>query len=253
MKRAAFTAVVLALAALAAFASGVDEETASLGDGSGIRAVEIRSGSVDVVVSPGDSAEAALDSDVTSDFPWDDASRGRLRQERDGARLCAWIENEGPFSFGVHGLIRVRVPRGASLVVRTTSGSVRAEGLEGGKVDIRTSSGSVSLRRVRGRILVSSVSGSVDLESAEGIVDARTVSGRIEGRKMRLSDYCEFNSVSGSIDVGLLSDLASLGFDLRSVSGSIRVGTIRTEHGLRMGFGRTLVKARTISGSLTFQ
>jgi len=31
------------------------------------------------------------------------------------------------------------------------------------------------------------------------------------------------------------------------------VGTIRTERGLRIGFGRTLVRARTVSGSVSFQ
>ncbi len=253
MKRAAATAAVLALVACFASASGTEEEPALLHDTAGVRTIEVRCGPVDVSVIPGEFAAATLDSDVSTDFPWDDAPGVHLRQEREGGQLYAWIENEGPFSLGAHGRIRVRVPRGANLRVRTSSGNVTVNGLEGGTIDVRTTSGSVTLRRVSGRILVDSVSGTVDIESGSGAVDARTVSGRIEGRRLRLSDYCEFRSVSGNIDVGVLSDPESLGFDLGSVSGSIRVGTIRTEHGLRMGFGRTLVTARTISGSLSFQ
>ena len=253
MKRAAISAAVLALSAILASASGIYEESLDPVDGFGIELVEIRSGTMDVSVSPGDPAEAVLSSEAEADFPWDELSPGRLRQEREGARLYAWIENHGPFSAPAHGRILVRVPRGASLLVRTSSGDVTVEGLEGGKVDIRTTSGSVRLHRVRARVLVDSVSGSVDIDSADGPLSARTVSGRIEGRRLLLSDYCDLSSVSGSIDIGVLSGLENIGFDLRSVSGSIRVGTIRTEHGLRMGFGRTLVKARTISGSLSFQ
>jgi hypothetical protein len=253
MKRAATTAAVLALSAFLASASGLEEQALAPVDGFGVELVEIRSGTMDVSVSPGEAAQAVVSGEPESDFPWEDSSPGMLRQERDGTRLYAWIESDGPFSAPMHGQIRVRVPRGASLRVRTSSGSVTVEGLEGGKVDVRTTSGSVTLRRVHARVLVDSVSGSVDIDSADGPLDARTVSGRIEGRRLLLSDYCELSSVSGSIDIGVLSGLENIGFDLRSVSGSIRVGTIRTEHGLRMGFGRTLVRARTISGSVSFQ
>jgi hypothetical protein len=253
MKRAAATAVILAFAAVLGCASGTEEEPPLFSDAPGVRTVEVRSGSLDVAVIPGDSAAAALENEIATDFPWDDAPACRLRQEREGTRLYAWIESEGPFSAGERGRIRLRVPRGADVRVRTSSGSVTVDGLEGGTIDVRTASGSVRLRHVSGRILVDSVSGSVDIDSGAGAVDARTVSGTIEGRRLRPSDYCEFRSVSGNIDVDLLSDLASVGFDLGSISGSIRVGTIRTERGLRMGFGRTLIKARTVSGSLSFQ
>jgi len=253
MKRAVISAAVLVLSTFLASASGMEEETLAPVDGLGVELVEIRAGTMDVSVSPGDRAEAAVAGEMEAEFPWEDSSPGVLRHERDGTRLYAWIENDGPFSAPAHGLIQVRVPRGASLRVRTSSGDVTVDGLEGGKVDIRTTSGSVRLHRVHARVLVDSVSGSVDIDSADGPLDARTVSGRIEGRRLLLSDYCELSSVSGSIDIGVLSGLESIGFDLRSVSGSIRVGTIRTVHGLRMGFGRTLVKARTISGSVSFQ
>ena len=253
MKRAAFALAILALPAFLACASGEEEGAFLPVDGAGVRTVEVRSGPVDVAVAPGEAASVVLDSDVTTDFPWDDASGCRLRVERDGQRLYACIETDGPLSTGATGRLLVRVPPGASILVRTSSGGVTVEGLRGGTIDVRTSSGSVSLRRVSGRLLVDSVSGAVQIDSGSGVVDARTVSGRIQCRRLRLSDYCQFTSVSGSIDVGLVSDLESLGFDLGSVSGSIRVGTIRAEHGLRIGFGRTFVKARTVSGSVSFQ
>jgi len=251
MKRALASVVVLLSLAGVATASGEYEDGPDGVDGVGVRMVEVRAATMDVAVTQGDAAEVV--SGTEEDSGWGDVMPGTLRRERDGDRLFAWVETDGPFSAPVHGSVRVKVPRGASVVIRTTSGDVTITGVEARRLDVRTASGTVTLAGVRGRVLVESVSGPVTIDSVDGPVDARTVSGSIFGRNLLLSDYSELATVSGDIALAVASGLESMGFDLRSVSGSLRVGSIRTERGLRMGFGRTLVKVRSISGSVSIQ
>ena len=147
----------------------------------------------------------------------------------------------------------MHAPRDTELSVETGSGRVFVDRLTGRKCSVRTVSGRVRLYRVRGFVSANSVSGGIDLDETEGGVKARTVSGSITGRGVRLTENSTFSSVSGAIDVELDSSLEDLGFDLHSVSGSITVGGIRAERGLRMGFGSTLVRGHTVSGSISFQ
>jgi hypothetical protein len=248
--RAAAGVMILALAAIGVRASGIDEGPGF--DTTGVDRIDVRSGVLAVEVTRGDSAEAELSADTAAEFPWDEAPQGRLRQERDGSRLHVWVEGATWASAAEIGKILVRVPRGASVTVKTSSGSVTVEGLEGGACSVRTVSGPIRLSGDRCLLSADSVSGAIDIDSTGGGVEARTVSGRIEGRRLALSADSDFSSVSGSISVDLALDVESYGFDLRSVSGPITVGTLRTERGLRMGFGRPLVRGHTVSGALSF-
>ena len=250
MKRAIAAAGLIVLSALRGAASGVYEADAQVPDSVGVMVVEVRAGTQDVSVTPGDVAD--ISQEAADEASWFGETAGQVRLEREGNRLYAWIEADGPFAAPLQGRICLRVPKGASITVRTSSGNVHVEGVNG-KVDVSTASGSVDLHRVHGRVVVDSVSGDVVLDALDGPLNARTDSGRIEGHFLVLSDYCELGSVSGSIDLSLASGLEMIGFDLRSVSGTIRLGTIRTERGLRMGFGRALLRARTVSGSVSIQ
>jgi hypothetical protein len=79
-------------------------------------------------------------------------------------------------------------------------------------------------------------------------------SGQIRVRAPRDTELIVETGSGGVIVDGVESDsaLEDFRFDLHSVSGSITVGAIRAERGLRMGFGRTLVRGHTVSGSLSF-
>jgi len=251
MKRKALIAAALVLAAACAFASGSEEEGPI--DSSGIQLIVIRSGPLDVRVSGGDSAEVSLDSEATPDFFSDNGSGPRVVHQREGSRLNVWIENDGLFPPTPSGQLLIQAPHGTDLIVETSTGRVFVDGVENGKCRVHSVSGRIRLRHVRGFLSVDSVSGIIEIDSAQGGVDARTISGGIAGRKLRLTSDSSFSSVSGNIDIELDSDLEDLGFDLKSVSGSITVGSIRAERGLRMGFGRPLVRGHTISGALSFQ
>jgi hypothetical protein len=251
MKRLTAIAAALVCAACLASASGAEEDSAM--DLSGIQVIVVRAGPLDVRVSGGDRSEVSLDAQPAPGFFSDSASGSRVVHKRRGSRLTVWLENDGLFPSPASGQIRVHASRDSELIVETGSGKVFVDSLEGGKCSVRTISGRVRLYRVRGRLSAESVSGSIDLDSTEGGVNARTVSGSITGRGLHLTDDSAFSSISGSIEVELDSALEDLGFDLHSVSGSITVGAIRAERGLRMGFGRTLVRGHTISGSMSFQ
>lgn len=251
MKRFAMLAVALFGAASLAGASGAEEDGPT--DYSGIDIIVVRSGPLDVIVGSAGGAEVSLETPQTADFFHDDGSGSRVVRQRDGSRLTVGLENGGLFRAPASGEIRLRAPRDASLLVETGSGRVLVDGLESTRCRVRTVSGRVQLDHVRGRFSASSVSGSIDLDSTEGSVEARTVSGSITGRNVRLTDDSEFSSISGGIDIELDSALEDFSFALRSLSGSITVGALRAMRGLRMGFGRTLVRGSTVSGSMAFR
>jgi len=248
-RRAAIAAGLVLLSAVALRASGVEEEPPDAG---GVDRIDVRSAVIPVEARPGREAGAVLESPMAAEFPWDDVAQTLLRQERDASTLHVWIEGDGRPSPEGGERIVVRVPPGTTLRVQTRSAPVTVQGLQGGACRVRTLSGRILLVRSRSRLTADTVSGRIDLDSDEGAVEARTVSGRIEGRRLGLAGNSEFASVSGAIDVELAADIEDYGFDLRSVSGTITIGAIRAERGLRMGFGGALVNARTVSGSLSF-
>jgi len=134
---------------------------------------------------------------------------------RDGSRLFVWTENDGLFPSILSGQIWIRAPHDTDVIVETSSGRLSVDGMASGHCSVHTVSGRIRLYHIQGRL------------SAE--------------------------SGSGTIDIEFDSDFENLGFDLKSVSGSITVGSIRTDRGLRMGFGRFLVRGHTISGALALQ
>lgn len=250
MKRKALIAAALVLAAACASASGSEEDGPI--DASGIQVIAIRAGPLDVRVRGGEDGEVSLDTGLSTAF-FSEHESPRVMHRRKGSRLNVWIENDGLFQTTPSGQIRIRAPRDTDLVVETSSGRVFVDGVGKGKCSIRTVSGRIRVHRMDGRLSVDSVSGSIDIDSTEGSVNARSVSGGISGRKVSLTHDSSFSSISGDIEIGLDSPLETLAFDLKSVSGSIRIGSIRAERGLRMGFARTRVSGHTISGALSFQ
>ena len=248
--RAAACAVVLALAANGVSASGIDEQPGF--DTNGADRIDVRSAALPVEVTRGDSVRVELEPETPGELPGEEAPHGRLRQERDGSGIHVWVEGARWALAAGNARIVAHVPPGASVSVMTSSGSVTVKGLEGGTCIVRTVSGAIRLSGDRCLLAAASVSGAIEIDTFRGSVEARTVSGRIQGRQLALSADSDFSSVSGNISVGLAAEVESYGFDLRSTSGPIIVGTLRTERGLRMGFDRPVVHGHTVSGALSF-
>jgi DUF4097 and DUF4098 domain-containing protein YvlB len=182
-------------------------------------------------------------------------SRGyRVLHSVDGSRLSVWIErDEGLFSGGRGGKLLFHVPDGTLVRVETVSGTVHVRGLESEILRVRSVSGSIGVKGIRGALDVSSVSGAISIERLQGAIIARTVSGSIDGRGIELTHDAKFASTSGSIDMRLENALEDLSFDLSSVSGSLKVGSISARRGLRMGEGQIMVRGETISGSQMYR
>jgi hypothetical protein len=225
MKCRAMIAAALVLAAVNACASGREEDGPA--ELFGITDIVVKSGPFDVRVTGGEDGDLCIDSD--------EALPVRVLHRQEGSRLDVWIQGDGTFQHAPSGPLRVPAAFDVDLVVQASSGTVFVDGVGDGKCSIRTISGAITVSHVRGSLVFDSVSGS------------------ISGRGLTLTGDSSFSSVSGNIDVALATPLEELSFDLKSISGRITVGSIRTERGLRMGFGETRVRGNTISGNLSFK
>jgi hypothetical protein len=254
MKRAALLMIMAIAMGALAYGSGTDEQepraVRDAGSFSGIESVTIDAGAFDVEVSASDGPSVSLRSDTPQDSFFD-APGARVVSQRAGSRLRIQVTRE---SFGSgSGRLRLRVPRGMDLQIKTRSGKITVEGLVNDVCALTTMSGRVTMRDTRGDISVDSVSGDVVLDGLAGRLRVKNVSGSIRGRGVLFSEDSELSTVSGNIEIKLDNPTDELRFDLSSVSGRIVIGSIRAERGLRMGFGDTMVRGHTVSGSLVFK
>ena len=251
MRRALYGLIVLLGAAATGFASGVSEE--GVFTSAGIDSISVRAEFLDVEVKADDGFAVSMASELPQDSVFE--SRGyRVMHEMVGSRLNVWIEKESPFSVMRRGgRLSFQVPHFVAMKVETISGRITAHGMDTRRLMATTISGRIRLHDIRGVVEASSVSGGILADSVEGKVSAKTVSGSIEGRNLSLTEDSSFSTVSGNVDIGLDTALDDLRFDLSSLSGRIVVGNIKAIKGLRMGTGGAMVRAHSVSGSLSFQ
>ena len=187
--------------------------------------------------------------DVIAEPRDDVAVEGKVHVEGDDRQLTI---------SAISGVVHVRVPIGADVVIGTASGRINVTGSVGavsavtvsgrveieaaGSVDVRTTSGRVELGRIAGSCCVRTASGRVevgecgevdvatqsariDLRRVHGEVRAHCVSGRIEITMVDPHDVVA-ETVSGRIEVsvppGCTSD-SNCTVDARSVSGRVDV------------------------------
>lgn len=123
--------------------------------------------------------------------------------------------------------LAVEVPQGTSVVVRSASGAIRAEGVSGA-LDAQTSDGDVSVRGATGTVQARTSSGHVDVEGAGGPVRARSGDGRVTVREAAGS--VEARTSSGDVLVDgargtVTADSGDGDVEAREVTGSAAVTT----------------------------
>jgi DUF4097 and DUF4098 domain-containing protein YvlB len=246
---ACIAAAVILAAAYCAGASGRTEENLSL---QGIESISIQAGALDVDVFARDSSTVSMSADIPQDSLFLHRDFNVVHQQT-GSRLKVWIETTRVFGSIGPGKLTLYVPPDVDMRVQTVSGIVSIQGLRGSSCAAITASGDITVRDLSGPLAVQTVSGRITLDSLQGGLDARSVSGRIRGTHVLLTSDSEISTVSGDVVMRLDSDLEDLRFDLTSLSGTIRVGTVKTHRGLHMGFGEIQVKGHTVSGSILFQ
>lgn len=150
--------------------------------------------------------------------------------------------------------LTVRVPRDTDVVVRSSSGTVRAEGVDG-HLDLRTSDGDVSVLRAGGSVDAESSSGRVQVVDAAGHVVALSGDGDVTVRNA--GGHVAATSSSGRVAVaGVDGDVSAVSGDgdveARTIGGSavattssgdISVGGVTGDVETMSGDGDVVVRA----------
>lgn len=229
-----------------------------LGD-SDVRLRGIEGTTVRVSGDPGDDLEGILALDRS-------AGSLSIRPDRHGTSGEAWHAGRTPD-------LAIDAPRGATLVVDSSSGDITAESFTG-EQRYRSASGDIRLRGVTGRLTVEAVSGDVDATiTGDAVISARTVSGDLA---LRAATIATLRATTTSGDVRLAGRLDGPGpFAIESVSGDallalagdVRVdlqtvaGDLRSEipgrsesrpgkRSMTIGSGGSTLSVRTMSGDV---
>jgi hypothetical protein len=166
-----------------------------------------------------------------------------ITEEVNGSRVALTTRRPGAFSMGQHAQVRydIKVPRGASVQLRTTNGGLSLEGVRG----------VVELETVNGRV---SGTGLAQVQRAE------TVNGSVDLSLDTLpSQGATFETVNGSVELTLPAATAAR-VEVRTVNGSITVdGFAATDDGERrrrrydgtLNGGGPSLRVETVNGSVT--
>jgi len=158
----------------------------------------------------------------------------------------------------------------ANLDVESTSGDVELENIIGeinsestsgdqdingfsGSLDIESTSGDIEITDFEGEVIAGSTSGNVDVARGAGMLRLRATSGNIEGYGIELTGDSEFRTSSGNIEMEFTNGVGALSFDLQASSGSLSVGSRRSEKSLYMKQGGFWIKGVSSSGNQRYR
>jgi hypothetical protein len=161
----------------------------------------------------------------------------------------------------------LRVPASCELEIATATGSITVSGVSGPK-KLETGTGSIAVRDsdgdvlgtsgtgsqvyagVSGDIAAKAGTGSVTLEGVRGTISAETSTGTIQGKALRLVSDSSFTAHTGSVTLDLAQSLDDFSFQLRTDTGSIKVGDAEARGRLVIGAGKIKLQAETDTGSV---
>ena len=229
-----------------------------IGDGD-IRLRGVEGTTVRVTGDPGDDLERQLTVDRGS-------GSLSIRPGRLGAFGETWHPGRIPD-------LAIDVPRGATLVVESSSGDISGESFTG-EQRYRSASGDIRLRDVTGHLTLEAVSGDVDATlTGEAAISVRTVSGDLALRAATIASL-RATTTSGDIHIAgrldgrgpfsieslsgdaLLALAGDVRVDLQTVAGDLRSeipGRSESRPGRRsmaIGTGGPTLSVRTMSGDV---
>jgi DUF4097 and DUF4098 domain-containing protein YvlB len=169
-----------------------------------------------------------------------------------------------------HPRISLSVPNGTEVRIKTFSGSVRIEGIDGGKW-IETGGGSITVIGGQGNIRAESGSGDQRYDGIRGEINAKAQSGKIEvnnhvgsllletatgsivGRDVTARNDCSFKAGVGSVDIDFSNPSKDFSYVLKSVTGKIEVAG-RSERGsVQIGSGPIRITGSTTVGRQRYE
>lgn len=232
----------------------------------GVRAVTIQDVSVcDVEIVQSSAGTATGDiSGLTSDQTVDHRLReGELLVTGNLGSRLETIGKDRP-------RISLSVPNGTEVRIKTSSGSVRIEGIDGGKwIDtgggsitviggqgnIRAESGRGDQRYdgIRGEISAKAQSGKIEINNHVGSLLLETVVGSIIGRDVTARNDCSFKTGVGSIDIDFTNPSADFSYALKSITGKIEAAGLSERGSVQTGNGPIRVTGSTTSGRQRYE
>lgn len=147
--------------------------------------------------------------------------------------------------------LAVEVPQGTDVVVRSSSGEVRAEGVDG-HVDLRTEDGDVTVLRAGGAVDAESSSGHVRVEDAGGEVVARSSDGDVTVRDV--AGGVSARSASGHVVVSEAEgDVSAASLDGDVEARAVEGGVVATSSAGAVEVGGVTgdVEASSLDGDVT--
>ena len=147
------------------------------------------------------------------------------------------IGNDPDTGRGLSADLKIFLPPGLKVSVKTISGDLKAAALSGG-CRLVSISGEVQAKALTGKLEIKTVSGDVGLDGLQGDLSIKTVSGDLDARGLR-AGLVEVKTVSG--DVELQGELR----EVRAASHSGKL-TIRAQLGSEGG-----IQAKSFSGDVT--
>lgn len=170
--------------------------------------VDLSSAFGDIVVTGSDRRDAHVKA-------WTD--RGRLEYEFSSSRLTIEHRNDRGSSRGRSSDSRyeVSIPRGARVILRSTSGDIEVRNT-GGEVEVNSTSGDVIIEDAAQRVEVGTLSGDITLRNVKGNVEASTVNGEIEASGVE--GDIKLGSTSGDITV---TDARGRDVELSTTTGEV--------------------------------
>jgi DUF4097 and DUF4098 domain-containing protein YvlB len=147
--------------------------------------------------------------------------------------------------------VRIDVPSGSDVDVKTASADVELNGLIG-DLSAKTASGDVTADDAAGDVRVATASGDLSVETVGGDLRMQSASGDVQ--VVSVNGRAEVSGQSGDIEVAAVGD----GADIRSASGDIRLGDV-TGHSSIVGisgdtrvlsFAEGELRVRSVSGDI---
>ena len=154
----------------------------------------------------------------------------------------------------------------ASMSVETSTGTVEILD-SAGRFDIRSTTGKIELRRATGNVaaesstghhsyedligdlVIRSTTGRIEIDGMQGTLDLRTSTGGQDGRGIVLTGDSSFESSTGRIRMDFAGNIEQFEFDLRSTTGSLRVGREESQRRLYLGGTGFTIRGKSSTGS----
>lgn len=227
------------------------------------REVEINAGIFDVEIVGGSGTGVTVDvSDIPQGF--------RVNQRERNGSIAIDIQGRNTWFSRVTGdpTIRVAMPSGVDLDIKSVSGDVEVEtirgtvvirtasgdidlGSIGGDTRIDTASGEIALSEGTGTFEIDTASGDIDIDRFRGSFQISTSSGDVDIASLRLTADATVKTTSGDVSLDVENDLRDIRYDLKATSGDLRYGDTRAEGQLIRNTGRFHLEVSATSGDIS--